>query len=540
MSQSFRRVCSPLAAALLLAVPASAFAATFTVTRFDDPVPDGCVAGDCSLREAVLAANALVDSDTIVLGSGTYELTQSGSGADELQKDLDVTRPLTIQGNGSALTIVRMALPVPGSITDQRVLEAKFTRLSLIGLTLRDGHAQHPFFGTAGGCLRAVQMSLELIDVRLTGCVASAGGGLSMSGGSATMKIVAIEGNQAQWGGGLELRGSAVAGDSVYVRANTSTGGAGGIAVSGGIGHFASRIGWATGSAISDNVANANGGGIQIQSGAHLVIEPVADTTVTEGELLRIDNNRAQQGGGIYISGIASAQPIGTLQATRVGMSQNHANIDGGAIHAAGRLSLSESDVSSNDADNDGGGIAVRGDAKQGTIERVAFAYNDAGRYGGALSNAVAGTQLINVSSYANTALAGGGVDVVSNTDLMQYSSYKDTAIDGGSVRLAGIANSRNSVYAGGCQAAGGNFVEFGGSQQLAGATPCTGAAYSATQLLLKYGYYGGRFRIVGFATGSVLKDAGATMDSIDLRDARSYKRTLPIDVGAYEADAKP
>ena len=33
---------------------------TFTVTRFDDPGPGPCQPGDCSLREAVMAANAKI------------------------------------------------------------------------------------------------------------------------------------------------------------------------------------------------------------------------------------------------------------------------------------------------------------------------------------------------------------------------------------------------------------------------------------------------------------------------------------------------
>lgn len=45
-------------------------AASFQVTRFDDPVPDGCAVDDCSLREAVLAANALPGADTVRLWSG--------------------------------------------------------------------------------------------------------------------------------------------------------------------------------------------------------------------------------------------------------------------------------------------------------------------------------------------------------------------------------------------------------------------------------------------------------------------------------------
>ena len=49
-------------------------AAIFTVTKFDDSA-DGVCDDDCSLREAILAANALQDpTNRIDLGPGTYRL----------------------------------------------------------------------------------------------------------------------------------------------------------------------------------------------------------------------------------------------------------------------------------------------------------------------------------------------------------------------------------------------------------------------------------------------------------------------------------
>src|SRR5262249_46017939 len=52
---------------------------TFTVNRFDDPAPpaninNACqgVANDCSLRDAVLRANAVGATDTIMVPAGTY------------------------------------------------------------------------------------------------------------------------------------------------------------------------------------------------------------------------------------------------------------------------------------------------------------------------------------------------------------------------------------------------------------------------------------------------------------------------------------
>lgn len=46
----------------------------YTVTRTDDPAPDGCTPGDCSLREAMLAANASAGLDDVMLAAGTYVL----------------------------------------------------------------------------------------------------------------------------------------------------------------------------------------------------------------------------------------------------------------------------------------------------------------------------------------------------------------------------------------------------------------------------------------------------------------------------------
>lgn len=63
---------------------ASAFQ-VFTVTRFDDPAPNGCLVSDCSLREAVLAANALAGYDLVLLGTGTYAVASTVLVQDEVR-----------------------------------------------------------------------------------------------------------------------------------------------------------------------------------------------------------------------------------------------------------------------------------------------------------------------------------------------------------------------------------------------------------------------------------------------------------------------
>src|SRR5207248_1072776 len=85
-------------AAVLLVLPGSASAATFQVTTTGDPGPAPCGAGSCSLRGAVLAANANgPDEDVIALGKGDYKLTGG---------QLVVTGSLRLAGAGSRRTVI--------------------------------------------------------------------------------------------------------------------------------------------------------------------------------------------------------------------------------------------------------------------------------------------------------------------------------------------------------------------------------------------------------------------------------------------------
>src|SRR5262245_27171831 len=85
-------------ALLLLALPASLEAATFTVdTTVDDPALKACddaTPNDCSLRGAIIAANALAEVSTINVPAGTYELTQIGNCTRKLPDG--ATQPLSL------------------------------------------------------------------------------------------------------------------------------------------------------------------------------------------------------------------------------------------------------------------------------------------------------------------------------------------------------------------------------------------------------------------------------------------------------------
>jgi CSLREA domain-containing protein len=94
-----------LALALLPAGPLTrtAHAAPYAVTRTDDPAPDGCAIGDCSLREAIIAANGSGGLDLIFLPAGTYVLSIAGSDDAAAMGDLDITDTVSIYGVSPAL-----------------------------------------------------------------------------------------------------------------------------------------------------------------------------------------------------------------------------------------------------------------------------------------------------------------------------------------------------------------------------------------------------------------------------------------------------
>ena len=99
-------------AILVLLAPAPAGAAVFTVTKTADTADGNCDA-DCSLREAIIAANDANGPDVVELrdlggGPDVYRLTIEGPLDDEcLTGDLDIRDDLLIDGRGTNEKIVQ-------------------------------------------------------------------------------------------------------------------------------------------------------------------------------------------------------------------------------------------------------------------------------------------------------------------------------------------------------------------------------------------------------------------------------------------------
>jgi CSLREA domain-containing protein len=92
-------------ASLLLFFAVDASATTFTVTLLTDPSPDGCLPGDCSLREAIEAAEMNDPGgpgDVVLVPAGTITLSSS-------RGSLAVAQPVRVQGAGSDVTSIRNA-----------------------------------------------------------------------------------------------------------------------------------------------------------------------------------------------------------------------------------------------------------------------------------------------------------------------------------------------------------------------------------------------------------------------------------------------
>lgn len=93
-------------ATISLVASAAVDAATFTVTKLGDS-NDGLCNADCSLREAIRAANAQVGTDTIVLPAGTLTLSIPGRGENLAAiGDLDITSNVEISGQGVGSTTI--------------------------------------------------------------------------------------------------------------------------------------------------------------------------------------------------------------------------------------------------------------------------------------------------------------------------------------------------------------------------------------------------------------------------------------------------
>ena len=258
-----------------------------TVTTAVDEITSN---GNCSLREAVMAANSdtAVDNcpagsgvDTIELPAGTFTLALAGKGEDAAATgDLDILAPVTIKGVSADATII------DGAGIDRLFHLAAPAAVTLNNLTLREGNPHVPgSTGPAysGGAIALGSGSdLTLEQIRVTQNSAYSGGGHYNNGGALTLTATKVLSNSADYAGGIASMGILTLMEST-IDSNSAAYYAGGIQSEGALDMARSTV--------SRNHAGTNGGGLYLPSGAITI----TNSTVSGNRI------NGYMGGGVWV-----------------------------------------------------------------------------------------------------------------------------------------------------------------------------------------------------------------------------------------------
>jgi CSLREA domain-containing protein len=309
----------------------SAHATTFTVTRTDDRNV-ACNSGDCSLREAVNAANVNADSDSI-----NFSLPSLPTNITLTIGELLITNNLMIDGIGAEFLTVSRS-DAAGTPKFRIFNIGSGATVSMSGLAIRGGRIYTEQFSAdhlGGGILNAG--TLNLSNVTITNNIA----------GEVTIGF--HRGNEG-YGGGIHNSGNLSIANSLII-ANRATGNVG--AEGGGV--FSSGNLTITNTSISGNSAQSSGSGI--------------------------NNNGSTFGGGIYGGNVIITNSLISNNSIGSGI----ATSQGGGIFA-GNLTLTNSTVSGNrstSTSGQGGGIFVTTSA---VIKSSTIAQNLATSAGGGIT----------------------------------------------------------------------------------------------------------------------------------------------------------
>ncbi len=341
---------------------------TIVVTTTSDIIADD---GQCTLREAIIAANTDSSFNDCPAGSGAdsisfdanlplpavFSLTIPGTNEDlSFSGDLDILGTLTIMGSGAGNIIF------DGNSAD-RVLDIRpGAHATVSGVTVRKGKL---IGSIEGGGIRN-QASLTMNNSTVTGNHA---GGIFNNGGGLVLSNVNISNNSAGYGvqnlnqGFLTFDGGQVSGNmgggisnatatatlkNLVITNNLS---GGGVANSGAtLSHLTLSH-----SSVSSNTAT-NGGGI-FSSGVGAITD-IRDTMIS-------GNSATAAGGGVYNNGIM------TISGST--LDHNHARSGGGVDHGGGNLHMTNDTISSNTASDNGGGFYNRSSA---TLTHVTLSGN--------------------------------------------------------------------------------------------------------------------------------------------------------------------
>ena len=290
---------------------------TFVVNTTNDTLLAGACAaatpGQCSLREAIVEANANPGADIIDASgvAGTINLTGALP---------DITEGVTITGPGASLLTVRRSTG-----GDYRIFKVTTGgTVTFFGLTISNGNAGFSPVGEMGG------------------------GIVNTFGGTVSVTNCAISGNRIGnfgEGGGIANHGKMQITNST-ITGNLIDGGSFGGGGGGGI--FNDGTMDITGSTISGNVVKANGGGGGIVNSGTL--------DVTNSTISGNSTTIAGLGGGIANTGTLNVINS-TITGNIVGSGGAGGGVGGGISNGGGTVTVNNSTISGNSASDASGGI---------------------------------------------------------------------------------------------------------------------------------------------------------------------------------------
>lgn len=548
---------SLLTAALLLAI-ADVGAATYTVTRFDDPAPGACLVNDCSLREAVNAANASAGADGIVLGEGTYQLSRTDSTPDEFGSSANallVSESVEIIGISRGKTRISWLKQVgqPGDRIFLVYRNDLGVRLSLAQLTVSHGR------GSAGGCFYMLsnnsvyRHTLALRSAVVEQChAASSGGAAYLANTNLDLESSYVRNNSAVNDGGAfyMLGPNVVEASGSVIESNQADRNGGAVAIFGnGIVGWHSDVVWrdnGTG-AIRYNHALGNGGAFHLWGTATL---DLASDNTQPGVLLALrGNSAAGTGGAVHLD---TNMTVSASRFARVRFADNSAQ-SGGALYSAFPHNVSDTEFSGNWAATHGGAIFLAA-ASYGnrSYQRVSFNANraDSGSGGGIYSDCADFTAS-DASFHANVAISGRGqsIDALGSATLRHVSvaghaaepalrKRYSTACTGRSLRYG------NSLIDGACASTLANELVSDGGNQLgmtAGACPALSVdqrQQQASAFGISYASYGGDIPVLGWPSDSLSRPQRnyGLANLCTASDGRGQPRSDGLcDAGAFE-----
>ncbi len=497
---------------------------TFTVNSVADSVdvnPGNGIcqdaSGQCSLRAAIMEANALAGPDTIVfdpITDGQPQLLQlHGAGEDAAATgDLDITEGLTITGNGTDKTII------DGDAAD-RVFDI------------------HPASGT---------ITVEIDDLTVqNGNGVINGGGIRLQNSTLVLNGDLIEKNETSnisgtsYGGGIYATNGTLTLDHATVKDNS-------VAAS----------------------ARAGGGGI---TAVNVSVTHVLDGSLITGNVVDGGTNNGAFGGGIYSrNGTLSVDATAIRGNESLNTNANEPAYGGGIETELGSYTITNSEISGNDAHGDavafGGGLdaefsgsdsSVVDTTVTGNSSIVDNATGDAVGGGISIDSTPSGVteSLDNVTISGNSVqgstTSGGGLDVYQNTGTV---SLQNSIVAG---------NQDANATAPDCVGTFGGALTSGGYNLIGDDTGCSFANATGDQvgtgstpidpLLGTLADNGGKTQTMALLAGSPAVDAGNPAGCTDAsgatltRDQRNYPRptdgngngTATCDIGAYERTAE-